>query len=200
VSVCEIISYNRGITNSYFSKEQTNTPMKLLTTIAAVLISISAYSQDYVEYDNGTFSQNGEELSMEQIDDLTVLHKAGRGNVRKGNRFDHMYKDGDLRISNNGLNAIGGMASGVPGGLMVLVGGLSGLYSIAFADSYYALESIIFLVPGAGLSAVSYKAFSRVALSPAECLRKRDKEFYKVADKINQAIVRAGPTVQSSNQ
>jgi hypothetical protein len=174
--------------------------MKLLTTIAAVLISISAYSQDYVEYDNGTFTQNGEELSMEQIDDLTVLHKAGRGNVRKGNRFDHMYKDGDLRISNNGLNAIGGMASGVPGGLMVLVGGLYGLYSIAVGDSYYAQTSIIFLVPGAGLSAVSYKAFSRVALSPAECLRKRDKEFYKVADKINQAIVRAGPTVQSSNQ
>ena len=133
---------------------------------------------------------------MEQIDDLTVLHKAGRGNVRKGNRFDHMYKDGDLRISNNGLNAIGGMASGVPGGLMVLVGGLYGLYSIA-ADSYYAPISIIYLVPGAGLSAVSYP-FSRVALSPAECLRKRDKEFYKVADKINQAIVRAGPTVPSN--
>ena len=162
--------------------------MKLLTTIAAVLISISAFSQDYVEYDNGTFTQNGEELSMEQIDDLTVLHKAGRGNVRKGNRFDHMYKDRDLRISNNGLNAIGGMASGVPGGLMVLVGGLMGFYSIADGDSYFALGSIILLVPGAGLSAVSYNAFSRVALSPAECLRKRDKEFYKVADKLNEAI------------
>ena len=57
--------------------------MKLLTTIAAVLISISAYSQDYIEYDNGTFTQNGEELSMEQIDDLTVLHKAGRDNVSR---------------------------------------------------------------------------------------------------------------------
>ena len=68
--------------------EQTNTPMKLFTTIAAVLISISAFSQDYVEYDNGTFTQNGEELSMEQIYDLTVLHKAGRGNVRKGINFD----------------------------------------------------------------------------------------------------------------
>ena len=162
--------------------------MKLLTTIAAVLISISAFSQDYVEYDNGTFTQNGEELSMEQIDDLTVLHKAGRGNVRKGNRFDNMYKDRDLRISNNGLNAIGGMASGVPGGLMVLVGGLAGLYSIAHDDSYYARQSIIFLVSGAGLSAVSYNAFSRIASSPEGCLRKRDKEFYKVADKLNEAI------------
>ena len=50
--------------------------MKLLTTIAAVLISISAFSQDYVEYNEGTFTQNGEELSMEQVKDLTVLHKA----------------------------------------------------------------------------------------------------------------------------
>jgi len=58
--------------------------MKLLTTIAAVLISISAFSQDYIEYGNGIFSQNGEELSMEQIDDLTLLHKAGRGNFRRG--------------------------------------------------------------------------------------------------------------------
>jgi hypothetical protein len=54
--------------------------MKLLTTIAAVLISLSAFSQDYIEYDNGTFTQNGEELSMEQINDLTVLAIiAGRG-------------------------------------------------------------------------------------------------------------------------
>ena len=29
-----------------------NTPMKLLTTIAAVLISLSAFSQDLIEYDD----------------------------------------------------------------------------------------------------------------------------------------------------
>ena len=54
-----------------------NAPMKLLTIIAAVLISISAYSQDYVEYDKGTFTQNGEQLSMEQIDDLTKRYNVG---------------------------------------------------------------------------------------------------------------------------
>ena len=47
--------------------------MKLHTTITAILISISAFSQDYVEYDNGTFTQNGEELSMKQIEDLPEL-------------------------------------------------------------------------------------------------------------------------------
>ena len=75
--------------------------MKLLTTIAAVLISISAFSQDLIEYDNGTFTHNGEELSMQQIDDLTVLHKAGRGNVRRANRFIsfHRIKTIVLRIT-----------------------------------------------------------------------------------------------------
>jgi hypothetical protein len=41
---------------------------------------------------------------------------------------------------------------------------------------------------GAGLCAVSYKAFSSIALSPAGCLRKRDRQFNKVADKLNEAI------------
>ena len=86
--------------------------MKLLTTIAAVLISISAYSQDLVEYDKGTFTQNGEQLSMEQLNDLTLSYNTSFGDFRRGNRFDRMYKDGDLRINNNGLNALGGVASG----------------------------------------------------------------------------------------
>ena len=42
--------------------------MKLLSTIAAVLISISAFSQDYVEYNEGTFSSNGKELSLDKVE------------------------------------------------------------------------------------------------------------------------------------
>jgi len=161
--------------------------MKLLTTIAAVLISISAFSQDYIEYDNGTFTQNGEELSLEQIDDLTVFHKAGRGDFRRGDRFDRMYKDGDLRIVNNIANFIGGAASGAAGGFGVLIGGLALDYGSGTGPA------ALFFVPGVGLCAVSYKAFSRIAISPEGCLRKRDRQFNKVADKLNEAI-------QSSNQ
>ena len=161
--------------------------MKLLTTIAAVLISISAYSQDLIEYDNGTFTQNGEELSMEQIDDLTLLHKAGRGNVRRANRFDRMYKNGNLRSNNNGLNALGGLASGAAGGFLGM--------AAAAVFTFYEISATHFIVTAAagGLCVVSYKAFSRIASSPEECLRKRDKEFSKVADKLNEAI-------QASNQ
>ena len=167
--------------------------MKLLTTIAAVLISISAFSQDYVEYNEGVFSRNGEELSMEQIDDLTLLHKAGRGNVRRGNKFNEMHKAPIyLRGTNNTLNFIGGAATGFFGGIGVLLSpyiieetGGPGDYSFGYTSVYVGATT--------GLCAVSYKAFSRIAISPAGCLRKRDKQYYKVADKLNEAI-------QSSNQ
>jgi hypothetical protein len=208
--------------------------MKLLSTIAAVLISISAFSQNYVEYNEsiyslnvekvsleykksmtafnpnaesmfellslgGTFSRNGEELSLEQINDLTLLHKAGRGNVRRGNRFDRMYKDGDLRILNNGLNFVGGAASGFCGGIMVLIVAYNSgdwRYRDASEKGRYALG----VGATAGLCVVSYNAFSRITSSSEGSRRKRDKQFNKVADKINQAIAAGGPLVQSSNQ
>jgi hypothetical protein len=157
--------------------------MKLLTTIAAVLISISAFSQDYIEYENGTFTQNGEELSMEQIYDLTLLHKAGRGNVRRGNNFDEMHKDVDLRFSNNSLNSLGGATTGFVGILAVTVSPL-----LASIYGEWTYNNTLYFGAGTGLCAVSYKAFSRIALSPAGCLRKRDKEFHKVAGKLNEVI------------
>jgi len=184
--------------------------MKLLTTIAAVLISISAYSQDeaywavidYVEYDNGTFTQNGEQLSMEQIYDLTVLHKAGRGNVRRGVNFDEMHKNPNLRDGNNTLNFIGGGATGFCGGIGVILSAIlleDLLPNPRFRD--YTIGATAF-VTGAttGLCAVSYKAFSRIVLSKKGCLKRRDKKFNKVADKINQAISAGGPSAPSSNQ
>jgi len=156
--------------------------MKLLTTIAAVLISISAFSQDLIEYDNGTFARNGEELIMEEIGDLTVLYKSGRRNFRRGNRFIRLDKNQNYRITNNIGSFVVGGAAGFFGVPSALVGGIY--------IPYWVEEPglpVLFGV-GAGLCAVSYKAFSSIALSPAGCLRKRDRQFNKVADKLNEAI------------
>ena len=159
--------------------------MKLLSTIAAVLISISAFSQDYVEYNEGVFSMNGEELSMQRIDDLTLLHKAGRVNFRRGMYFDQIHKNGNQHLINNGLYFLGGAATGFVGGAGVLVGGLL----IVFEETLGAPV----LAAGAGLCIVSGKAFSSIVLSKEMYLPKRDYQFKKVAIKINKAI-------QSSNQ
>ena len=159
--------------------------MKLLTTIAAVLISISAFSQDYVEYNEGVFSMNGEELSMQRIDDLTLLHKAGRGNFRRGMNFEQRHKNGNQHLINNGLYFLGGAATGFVGGYGVLLGGLLIVIEETLGGPV--------LVAGAGLCVVSGKAFSRIVLSKEMYLPKRDYQFKKVAIKINKAI-------QSSNQ
>ena len=165
--------------------------MKLLTTIAAVLISISAYGQDLIEYDNGIFTQNGEELSMEQINDLTILHKAGKGNVRRANRFISLHKNQNYRIANNIWGFVIGSTAGFFGSTSVLIGG--------YVVPYEPIIGAPFLGAGTGLCIGSYKAFEQVS-SKKGCLRKRDKQFNKVADKINQAIAAGGPLVQSSNQ
>ena len=157
--------------------------MKLLTTIAAVLISISAFSQNFIEYDKGTFTHNGEELSMQQIDDLTLLHKAGRGDFRRGNRLIRLHKETlSYRITNNIGSFVVGSAAGLFGVPSVVFGGI--------LIPYWVEEPglpVIFVI-GAGLCTVSYEAFSRIASSPEGCLRKRDKQFNKVADKLNKAI------------
>ena len=159
--------------------------MKLLTTIAAVLISISAFSQDYVEYNEGVFSMNGEELSMQRIDDLTLLHKSGRVNFRRGMNFDSMHKNENQHLINNGLYFLGGAATGFVGGAGVLLGGLLIVIEETLGGPV--------LLAGAGLCVVSGKAFSSIVLSKEMYLPKRDYQFKKVADKINEAV-------QSSNQ
>jgi hypothetical protein len=159
--------------------------MKLLSTIAAVLISISAYSQDLIEYDNGIFTQNEEELSMEQIYDLTVLHKAGKSNVRRGINFDEMHKNPYLRSGNNTLNFIGGAATGYVGGIGVFLTYIISVDGVRRVTNVPAFT----ILTGAttGLCAVSLKAFSRIA-SKDMCLPRRDRQFNKVADKLNEAI------------
>ena len=154
--------------------------MKLLTTIAAVLISISAFSQDYVEYNEGVFSMNGEELSMQRIDDLTLLHKSGRVNFRRGMNFDSMHKNENQHLINNGLYFLGGAATGFVGGAGVLYGGLLIVIEETLGGPV--------LLAGAGLCVVSGKAFSSIVLSKEMYLPKRDYQFKKVADKINHAI------------
>ena len=159
--------------------------MKLLSTIAAVLISISAFSQDYVEYNEGVFSMNGEELSMQRIDDLTLLHKSGRVNFRRGMNFDSMHKNENQHLINNGLYFLGGAATGFVGGAGVLLGGLLIVIEETLGGPV--------LLAGAGLCVVSGKAFSSIVLSKEMYLPKRDYQLKKVAIKINKAI-------QSSNQ
>ena len=67
---------------SYYTKSLT--PMKLLTTIAAVLISISAYSQGNIRYENQSFFLNEETIEMRDMKRLTRQYRTGQRNLGNG--------------------------------------------------------------------------------------------------------------------
>ena len=56
--------------------------MKIITTIALVLISLTALSQDYIDYEDFTFYQNGEEISLDQVKILTKKYGVGKWKFR----------------------------------------------------------------------------------------------------------------------
>ena len=152
--------------------------MKLLTTIAAVLISISAFSQDYIEYDNGTFTQNGEELSMEQVKDLVNHFNVGGPKFFKGQRQFAASNDRSKTIKQNAINITLG-SLGVGYGLSAI--GLPILFS------YEADLALTFISAGAALTYGGIVYLKQVS-SQDRFKQSADKSFRKVAEKLNKAI------------
>ena len=150
--------------------------MKLLTTIAAVLISISAFSQDYVEYDNYSFSRNGESLTMEEIGELTVLYKVGKKEFLRANNLLRYRVYSEERTSRR-AGAIFGA---------VLIGGICGVTAAEIG-----MDSVPLLILGGAFVSYAIWDFSRFSYDKVNDIAERN--FKKVADKINEAT-------QASNQ
>ena len=83
--------------------------MKLLYFTTVLLLSLSAFSQDQIQYDNGTFSRNGEEISYEEIYELTNYYKVGKRDLDKALIYNYLstLKTGQLRYN---LALIAGIA------------------------------------------------------------------------------------------
>lgn len=83
--------------------------MKLLYLTTVLLLSLSAFSQDQIQYYNGTFSRNGEEISYEEIYELTNYYKVGKRDLDKALRYNYLStsKTGQLR---DNLALIAGIA------------------------------------------------------------------------------------------
>ena len=173
---------------------QPNTTMKLLSTIAAVLISISAFSQDYVEYNDFAFTQNGEEISIEQVEQLAIRYKVGKRALKcfAGGRKNIKMAGADKKVARN-IQATGIVVMGVVYapcswfiGVLARYGGSEILGWTYIGLGYAAIPSSIVL---------AYHA-SR----PNMYLNQADALYQHVTKKLNQAIDAEGPTVQSPNQ
>ena len=162
--------------------------MKLLTTIAAVLISISAFSQDYVEYNEGAFSMNGEEISLEQIQSLTKRYNVGEGNLRKAKKYLRLAQKPNPAVLSNTLNGIGGVAAGFVSfcgfivGVDFLIDG-----GDEFPYFYHPPTGYAFIGLGAVSASTAKYLFSNIGNKQTFELR-ANKQFKKVAYKLNKKV------------
>ena len=174
--------------------------IKLLTTIAAVLISISAFSQDYIEYDNGTFTQNGEQLSMEQVKDLVNHFNVGGPKFRRAKKCLRLAQKRNPGVR-NALNGIGGVAAGLVSPIFVAVGVdflING--GDEFPYFYHPPTGYAFIGLGAVSASTAKHLFSNIGNKQTFELR-ADKKLKKVAYKLNKKVAEnLNQAIQSFNK
>jgi hypothetical protein len=174
--------------------------MKLLTTIAAVLISISAFSQDYIEYDNGTFTQNGEQLSMEQVKDLVNHFNVGGPKFRRAKKCLRLAQKRNPGVR-NALNGIGGVAAGLVSPIFVAVGVdflIDG--GADFLEFYHPPTGFAFIALGTVSASTATYLFSNIGNKQAFELR-ANKQFKKVAYKLNNKVAEnLNQAIKAANQ
>jgi len=161
--------------------------MKLLTTIAAGLISFSAFSQDLIEYNEGKFSRNGEELSMEQVEHLIEQYQAGwqaQVNFRRGMRFNRRSTDEgrfSMNLTGRVIYSVGTSAAGVCYGIGFLWANpiFGGLGDQEIANNYYLGGTAIAVVTAFSVAKIS---------SPKYQQNRRETSFNIVANELNKAI------------
>jgi hypothetical protein len=176
--------------------------MKLLTTIAAVLISISAFSQNYVDYNEGTFSRNGEELSMERVKDLVKHFNVGGPNFRRAKKYLRLAQKPNPAVLSNTLNGIGGVAAG-----FVSLGGFA--FAPIFLidegqgqglDFYHPPTGFAFIALGTVSASTATYLFSNIGNKQAFELR-ANKQFKKVAYKLNNKVAEnINQAIKAANQ
>ena len=157
--------------------------MKLLATITALLLSFSAFSQDIIEYNQGTFSRNGEELSIKQIESLTkqikgrlyaqsLLNKGKKANMRANNRLHR--------------NSIAIITTGM--------GGLASYGHFVMSDfakqlDWGVLQKTFY---GAGIAMIPSTALLAINISRQEFwINQRDDAFISLAERLNKAAIQS---------
>ena len=161
--------------------------MKLLTTIAALLLSFSAFSQDYIEYRDFKFYQNGSEISFEEVTELTKEYRVARVAFRQG-RKDFAASQSTLRATKRNLTYTAlAIPPAVGGGVSVSLGILDyrgGLIGPLEPDRRSGAQ---FIALGTFCSGVSTYCIN-IVTTKKRFKKRADEKFHKTAQKLNEAI------------
>ena len=156
--------------------------MKLLTTIAAVLISVCAYSQDLILFNNGTFSQNGEEISLEQVANMTMTYNVGKKRLAKAVKLRYASSSFEGRTQSSTNIAAGLVSIGI-GFAIWQPWNPNDQYGYIANEGDFDIFGIGFFAAGCVLLATGTKNSSP--------LEKANELFGWVAWELNQAIIAA---------
>ena len=159
--------------------------MKLLTTIAAVLISISAFSQDYVEYNEGTFSSNGKELSLDKVE---LIMKQYRVPFYRA-RLQSVKKQ--MRNCDKKLFRYGGVASGTLGTISsaTLTVSFGALTVIGFYDDIPTTAVLGAVTAGFAALTATCADMAFVHSTEDRCQNKVDKLCEELVFQLNKKIL-----------
>jgi len=161
--------------------------MKLLTTIAALLFSFSAFSQDLIEYRDFQFYQNGAEISFEEVTTLTKEYGVARMAFRQGRRDYAASESKTLAIGRNIIHGLVAFSAGT--GAMVVVGaGILNYYGSwpgpTTPDPVYGTTLVAI-----GLIPTGIMIHNASLLATKKKFRKRaDRKFMETTEKLNIAV------------
>jgi len=160
--------------------------MKLLATIAALLLTFSAFSQDLIEYRDFRFYQDGIEISFEEIQHLTASYGVAKADFRQGRR-DYAASQSISRA--RGRNLINGSiayTSGVGAGFAILTG-----FYWESTDYFNDLNNQIFSFTAYTSAAVLAHISSRymaLLATKNNFKRRADRKFMETTEKLNIAV------------
>ena len=160
--------------------------MKIITTLTALLVSISVYSQDSIEYQHFKFYQNGEEITLKKVRELTIEYGVAKANLRQGRR-DYAASQNIWRaFGRNLINGTAAYSSGVSAAIAFFAGGYWSSGGISDGDFHPSLW-ITAYTSGVVLTGSTYYYTSLLARRE-KFLKRADRKFTITSQKLNLAI------------
>ena len=160
--------------------------MRLLTIMAALALSFSAFSQDLIEYRDFKFYQNEVEISFAEVTELTKEYGVAIVAFRQGRR-DFAASQSISRA--RGRNMINGTLAYSSGFSALISFGL-GVYWVdgGLSDAPFPPAMYVAAFTSSGVLTVLTIHYTKLLAWREKFERRADKKFSKTAQKLNEAI------------
>ena len=160
--------------------------MKLLTTVAALMFSFSAFSQDNIEYQDFKFYQKGVQISFAEVTELTKEYGVAKVAFKQGKRDYAASQNTAIASVRNFIHGAAAYSAGLVGmgciaiGAYQLDGGLSD-------GEFHPASYITFFTLGA-ISTGVMTYYGSLMSTKTKFRKRADKKFSDTAQKLNEAV------------